>query len=39
VFTGSIPCTTSGMHGYRVRVLPRHSDLASPFEPGLVTWG
>jgi starch phosphorylase len=38
-FTGSIPCQSSGQHGYRVRVLPRHADLANPFEPGLVTWG
>src|SRR5262249_52346042 len=28
VFNGSIPCRTSGQHGYKVRVLPRHGDLA-----------
>ncbi len=39
VFTGAIPCSASGQHGYAVRVLPRHGDLANPFEPGLVTWG
>jgi starch phosphorylase len=39
VFQGTIPCRTSGQHGYTVRVLPRHSDLASPFEPGLICWG
>ena len=31
-FTGSIPCQSSGQHGYRVRVLPRHPDLANAFE-------
>jgi starch phosphorylase len=39
VFTGAIPCSSTGQHGFAVRVLPRHGDLANPFEPGLVTWG
>jgi starch phosphorylase len=39
LFTGSIPCRSSGQHGFAVRVLPRHSDLASAYEPGLVCWG
>jgi starch phosphorylase len=38
-FQGTIPCRSSGQHGYAVRVLPKHSDLASLFEPGLVCWG
>ena len=38
VFTGSIPCRTSGQHGYKVRVLPRNGDLANSYEPGLVCW-
>jgi starch phosphorylase len=38
-FTGAIPCRSSGQHGFAVRVLPRHTDLGSPFEPGLVCWG
>jgi starch phosphorylase len=38
-FTGVIPCRSSGLHGFAVRVLPRHGDLANPFEPGLVSWG
>jgi starch phosphorylase len=29
----------SGRHGYTVRVLPRHMDLANPFEPRLIVWG
>jgi len=39
VFEGVIPCRSSGQHGYTVRILPRHADLASAFEPGLVCWG
>jgi starch phosphorylase len=38
-FAGTIPCRASGQYGYAVRVLPRHSDLNNPFEPGLVCWG
>ena len=37
-YTGAIPCRSSGLHGYSVRVVPRHPDLANPYEPGLVTW-
>jgi starch phosphorylase len=39
LFQGTIPCRSSGQHGYAVRVLPRNGDLANPFEPGLVCWG
>jgi len=39
LFKGTIPCRSSGHYGYAVRVLPRHPDLGSPFEPGLVVWG
>jgi starch phosphorylase len=39
LFSGTIPCRTSGQHGYAVRVLPRNADLANPYEPGLVCWG
>ncbi len=39
IFKGTIPCRSSGQHGYAVRVLPYHPDLANPFEPGLVCWG
>jgi starch phosphorylase len=37
-YTGTIPCRLSGQHGYAVRVLPRHKDLGSPLQPGLVCW-
>ncbi|MCI0377773.1 MAG: alpha-glucan family phosphorylase, partial [Gemmataceae bacterium] len=39
VFTGTIPCRTSGHYGYAVRVLPKNSNLSNPFEPGLICWG
>jgi starch phosphorylase len=38
-FSGTIPCRSSGQHGYAVRVLPRNGDLANPYEPGLICWG
>ncbi len=38
-FEGTIPCRASGQHGYLVRVLPRHDQLANPLETGLVVWG
>jgi starch phosphorylase len=34
----AVPCCRSGLHGYTVRVLPRHPDLATPFLPGLIAW-
>jgi starch phosphorylase len=37
-FQGTIPCRSSGQHGYAVRVLPKNLDLANPFEPGLIVW-
>lgn len=37
-FTGTIRYFKSGRHGYSVRVLPQHEDLASPFEVHLITW-
>ena len=39
LFSGKIPFRSSGQHGFAVRVLPRHENLANPFEPGLVCWG
>ena len=39
LFQGTIPCRASGQHRFLVRVLPKHGDLANPFEPGLVCWG
>jgi starch phosphorylase len=39
IFSGTIPCRASGQHGFAVRVLPSHPDLANLFEPGLICWG
>ncbi|HEU5315469.1 MAG TPA: alpha-glucan family phosphorylase, partial [Chloroflexota bacterium] len=37
-YEGHIPCRSSGLHGYSIRVVPSHPDLSNPFEPGLVAW-
>jgi starch phosphorylase len=39
VYHGAIPCTSSGQHGFAVRVLPKHEGLSNPFTTGLVAWG
>lgn len=38
LFTGTIECQSSGRHGFSVRIVPGNGDMASPFEPGLITW-
>jgi len=38
LFTGTIKCSRSGKCGFALRVLPKHEDLAEPYEPGLVVW-
>jgi starch phosphorylase len=38
IFEGTIPCASSGLHGYSVRVLPKHEDLDNPFIMNLITW-
>jgi len=38
-FVGAVPCSTSGLHGYTIRVLPKHEDLSNRFESNLITWG
>jgi len=37
-YTATLPCTSSGEHGYTIRVLPHHRDLVNPFELHLVRW-
>jgi glycogen phosphorylase len=32
------PCRRSGVHGFAVRVLPRHDDIVNSFIPGLIAW-
>jgi starch phosphorylase len=38
MFSGRIDCRLSGRQGFAVRVLPGNADLATPFEPGLISW-
>ena len=38
LFVGEIQCRSSGRQGYAIRVLPGNTDLATPFEPGLILW-
>jgi len=37
-FAGTIPGRTSGMSGYTVRLLPRNTELVTPYELQLVRW-
>jgi len=37
-YTRTIVCERSGMHGFTVRVLPNHPELATRHVPGLVLW-
>jgi starch phosphorylase len=39
VYSGAIPCRTSGRQGFAVRVIPHHPDLVTNYLPGLVRWG
>ncbi|MBI3977677.1 MAG: alpha-glucan family phosphorylase, partial [Chloroflexi bacterium] len=36
--TAGVLLSRSGLHGYTLRVLPHHPDLATPFLPGLIAW-
>jgi starch phosphorylase len=38
LYRGAVPARTSGLHGYAVRVLPRHEDVLIPNELPLITW-
>jgi starch phosphorylase len=38
-FSGAIPCTTSGQHGFAVRVLPKHPDISGELDMHLLKWG
>ncbi len=39
LFSGSLDGQQTGSHGFRVRVLPAHEDLASPLGLNCITWG
>jgi glycogen phosphorylase len=32
------PLSRSGLHGYAIRLLPKHADSIGPFLPGLIKW-
>jgi starch phosphorylase len=38
IYAGTVPSRSSGMHGYSVRVLPRHDDVLVPHELPLIAW-
>ena len=38
LFIGRIDCRASGRQGFAIRVVPGSTDLATPFEPGLILW-
>ena len=37
-YRGSFLCGEAGRHGYTVRIVPSHRDLADPVEMGCVAW-
>lgn len=37
-FAGHVPCLNSGKCGFALRVLPKHEDMADPYEPGMILW-
>jgi len=38
VFVGAFAPSSSGSHGYSVRVVPHDDRLVTPFLPGMITW-
>lgn len=37
-YEGEVPCSSSGLQGFSVRVLPCHPDAALPLELALIAW-
>jgi starch phosphorylase len=37
-FSCKVPCVSSGLQGYTLRILPRHTALYSPYDLCLVKW-
>jgi starch phosphorylase len=37
-YVGQVTVQNSGRHGFAVRVIPGHPELATPFIPGLIAW-
>ncbi|HLA82880.1 MAG TPA: alpha-glucan family phosphorylase, partial [Thermoleophilia bacterium] len=38
LYRGMVPSRASGLHGYSIRVLPRHEDVLVPNELPFITW-
>ena len=38
IYTANITYTHSGLQGLSLRVLPKHENLSSPYEPRLILW-
>ena len=38
LFDVAASCMRSGLHGYTIRVRPKHQDLPASFLPGLICW-
>lgn len=38
IYTAAITYNTSGLQGMSLRVLPKHKNLSSPYEPRLILW-
>ena len=38
IYTADVNYSASGLQGLSLRVLPKHENLSSPYEPGLVLW-
>jgi glycogen phosphorylase len=38
-FGGELECRFCGRHGFMLRVMPRHPELGTVYDPGLILWG
>ena len=38
-FDGELECRFCGRHGFMLRVMPRHPELGTVYDPGLILWG
>jgi starch phosphorylase len=38
LYTADITYTSSGLQGLSLRVLPKHANLSSPYEAGVILW-
>jgi hypothetical protein len=39
LYTGMLQGRMTGLHGFQVRILPAHEDLASPLAMNCIAWG